>query len=134
MNQLVKHFIIIIVLVFLDSCNCDNNNETVSFVDYYNYKVSIITDYESMWENNDTCVVCEHEWMYFLENCSYLEALTGCHFHFIDAEPPYYKTHDLYVKDSLFLSDWLNENQNKWTKYKADKYVYKNRHGHSVYF
>ena len=127
-------FLAFIAMSCLMSCDKLDIDDEETFKKYYMYRISVLSDYELALNNEGPHAICCQEWMYFLENCSYLESLTGCCFHFINSEPPHYLNHSLFVEDSLYLQEWLAENGKKWTMRKSDAYVYKKRRGHSVYY
>lgn len=124
----------VMVLGCLYACNNSDIDDIESFKDYYYYRMSVLSDYELKWNDDDQHDICTQEWMYFLENCSYLESLTGCSLNYTDSEPPFYKSHGLFMKDTSILNKWFKENGEHWTIRKADAYVYKKRKGHTVYY
>lgn len=102
------------------------------FKDYFYYRVSAIAEYDEMIETGGE--IHPNDWFYFLENCSYLETLTGYKLNYIVAEPPFYKSVSQMSIDTANLSKWYVSNKDKWSMKKADMYVYKKRRGHTVYF
>ena len=136
MKKDIKKEAVLFTVIFgtLCACNLNDIDDKALFADYFSYRLSVIADYESQWNDDNQHDICTQEWMYFLENCDYLESLTGCHFHYLDSEPPFYENHELFMKDSTYLNDWLNDNGGHWTIRKADAYVYKKRKGHTVYY
>ncbi len=127
----MKKIIVILLSIAFTSCHVSKKDK-LEFKDYFFYRVSVIVNYNNLVENGEDIHL--NDWMVFLENCSYLETLTGCNLNFIDSEPPYYECPSQLSKDTANLSNWYNHNGDKWTMQKADKYVYKKRKGHSVFF
>ena len=122
---------LLLLAVVLNSCGISDANKD-EFKDYFYYRVSAIAEYDEMIESGDE--IHMNDWFYFLENCSYLETLTGYKLSYIDAEPPYYESVSQMSIDTANLSKWYVLNKDKWSMKKADMYVYKKRRGHTVYF
>ena len=127
----MKKLLILIATVLFSSC-CVSEKEKNEFRDYFFFRISIIVDYNELVESGNEIHL--NDWMVFLENCSYLETLSGYKFNFNDSDPPYYESIDQLVADTTNLSKWYNQNEGKWTMQKADKYVYKKRKGHTIFF
>ena len=125
-----KIAILFLSFVFF-SCNI-SREEKEEFRDYFYYRVSTIGEYNNLFNSGNEIHL--NDWMFFLENCSWLETLTGCKLGFIDVEPPYYENNDQMTIDTTNLSHWYNRNKNNWSMRKADEYVYRKRNGHTVYF
>ncbi len=127
-----KKKIAILFLSFIFfSCNL-SREEKDEFRDYFYYRVSIIADYNDLVKSGNEIHL--NDWMFFLENCSWLETLTGCKLSFIAMEPPYYENDNQMAVDTTNLLQWYNRNKNNWSMRKADEYVYRKRKGHTVYF
>ena len=122
---------LLLLAVVLKSCSISDADKT-EFRDYFYYRISVIVEYDEMIDSGEEIHI--NDWFYFLENCSYLETLTGNKFHYLDAEPPYYECAEQLSADTTNLSKWYDSNKDKWSMKKADMYVYKKRRGHTVYF
>lgn len=127
----MKKKVILVLAIVFSSCHISEKDK-MEFKEYYFYRVSSIVEYNDLVENGGEIHL--NDWMVFLENCCYLETLTGCNLNFIDSEPPYYENTNQLITDTANLSNWYNQHGEKWTIQKADKYVYKKRRGHTVFF
>lgn len=127
----LKKIILYAVFAVCTSCSISNTDRN-EFSDYYHFRISEIVDYNILTQS--TSDIHMQDWLRFLENCDYLESLTGCKFHYIQSEPPIYNDTALFKQDTALLARWLSENGKYWSKQKADKYVYEKRKGHDVYF
>ena len=117
--------------IAFSSCR-PSESDRMEFRDYYFFRVSEIVDYNQQVESGGEIHI--NDWMVFLENCSYLETLTGYKLGYIDGEPPFYEKQSQLTLDTIKLSNWYRQNGGEWTMQKADKYVYKKRRGHTVFF
>lgn len=122
---------LLLLATVLNSCSISDADKT-EFKEYFRHRVSAIVEYDEMVESGGEIHI--NDWCYFLENCSYLETLTGCKLNYIDTEPPYYESVEMLSLDTTNLSKWYDLNKDKWSMKKADMYVYKKRRGHTVYF
>lgn len=129
----MKKTFIVLLAVALTSC-APKKEERIEFREYFDYRVSELVDYDNMFNDTGCVEIHLNDWMNFLENCSYLETLTGCELHYTDCEPPYYENKGLLSVDTAALMKWYADNGKRWTMKRADKYVYKKRRGHTVYF
>lgn len=102
------------------------------FKDYYYFRISELIDYDNLCASGDEIHI--QDWARFLETCSYLDMLTGCELHYTHSEPPGYANIQLLEDDTATLGSWFRTQGHKWTKSKADRYVYRKRKGHDVYF
>lgn len=127
----IKKVAILFLSFFIVSCNI-SQEEKDEFRDYFFYRVSTIVDYNDLVNSGDDIHL--NDWMFFLENCSWLETLTGCTLSYIETEPPYYENDVQMSKDTTNLFQWYNCNRNNWSIRKADEYVYRKRKGHTVYY
>lgn len=126
-----KKFAILFLSFIFFSCNL-SREEKDEFRDYFYYRVSEIVEYNDLVKSGNEIHL--NDWMFFLENCSWLETLTGCKLGFIAMEPPYYESDNQMAIDTTNLLQWYNRNKNNWSMRKADEYVYRKRKGHTVYF
>ena len=131
--EFVKNAFIALLAVVLSSC-VPSKEERIEFREYYDYRVSELVEYDNMFSDTGCVEIHLNDWMNFLENCSYLEALTGCELHYNRSEPPCYENKGALSADTAALMKWYAENGEQWTMKRADKYVYKKRKGHTVYF
>lgn len=127
----MKKCIVLLCLFLFISCSV-SKEEMLEFKDYYYFRMHAIVEYEKMVEKGEDIHL--NDWMVFLENCSYLENLTGYHFSYIKTEPPYYEDTNQLKQDTAYLTKWFEKNKGRWSMRKADKYVYKKRKGHTVFF
>lgn len=127
----IKRIAILLLSFICLACNI-SREEKDEFKDYFYYRVSTIVEYNDLVKSGNEIHL--NDWMFFLENCSWLETLTGCKLGFIRAEPPYYENDNQMAIDTTNLLRWYNCNKDDWSMRKADEYVYRERRGHTVYF
>lgn len=121
-------FMVVLLLLACDSSKMVDRE----FKDYYYFRISELIDYDNLCASGDEIHI--QDWARFLETCSYLEMLTGCELHYTHSEPPGYANIQLLEDDTATLGSWFRTQGHKWTKSKADRYVYRKRKGHDVYF
>ena len=122
---------LLLLAVVFNSCGISDADKD-EFKDYFYFRVSAIAEYDEMIESGGE--IHPNDWFYFLENCGYLETLTGYKLNYVAAEPPFYESVSQMSMDTANLSKWYVSNKDKWSMKKADMYVYKKRGGHTVYF